>query len=322
MIRESLRWGEPTINLDLQGNYVWCVPICLNARVAGGICSAAHPDRRDGKLEKKVGQAAWGLFNLACEQNICNESLMQINREESISDARRAEAIQSLKENLYLDPRAIYLREEFELLSAIRQRHKEKAREIINKILVGIYNLGKADFGVLKTLVLEMVVLMYRAAVDQGADPRELLGVNSSYLKDFHEIQDDINLSHWLTRWLEAFINTSIEYPHITTPVSISLALEYMKNNLTHPIARDEVARLCNMSPGYFSRIFREKTCYTFTELLNKFRIEHACSLLHETEMSAFEIAFDSGFNDQSYFNKVFRKYRGKTPKEYRKEGR
>lgn len=99
---------------------------------------------------------------------------------------------------------------------------------------------------VLKTLVLEMVVLMYRTAVDKGADPRELLGVNSSFLKNFHEIHDDIRLSQWLTRWLEAFISISIEYPHISPPVSISLALEYIKNNLDKALNRDKVARICN----------------------------------------------------------------------------
>ena len=175
---------------------------------------------------------------------------------------------------------------------------------------------------VLKTLVLEMVVLMYRTAVDKGADPRELLGVNSSFLKNFHEIHDDIRLSQWLTRWLEAFISISIEYPHISPPVSISLALEYIKNNLDKALNRDKVARICNMSPGYFSRIFRDRTGFTFSHLLNKFRVEHACSLLDETNLSVYEIAFQSGFNDQSYFNKVFKKYRGRTPSEYRKDSR
>ncbi len=322
MMEESLRWGEPCIILDTSDNYLWCIPICLNNRAVGGIFSASNPEHRDNDREKKVSRAARLLLDFACERNVCNASLMHLNREESRYDARRAEVIHSMKENLYLDPRAIYLREEFNLLSAIKTGNKEQAREIINRILVGIYNLGKEDLDVLKTLVLEMVVLMYRTAVDKGADPRELLGVNSSFLKDFHEIHDDIHLSQWLTRWLEAFISTSIEYPHISPPVSISLALEYIKNNLDKPLNRDEVAGICNMSPGYFSRVFRDRTGFTFIHLLNKFRVEHACSLLEETALSVYEITFQSGFNDQSYFNKVFKKYRSRTPSEYRNNAR
>lgn len=320
MIREALRWGEAFISLDAQGTYLWCVPICLNSRVVGGLFSASFPNGETGEREQRVGRAAKILLDLACRENICNASLMQVNRELSADSARQAEIIHSLKNALYQNPREVYLREELELLTAIKKGNKEKARGIINKILVGVYNLGKGNLDILKTLVLEMVVLMYRAAVDKGADPRELLGVNSSYLKTFPEIQNEVDLSHWLTRWLEAFISTSLGQARTSPPDSISIALEYMKNNLEHPITRDEVARSCSMSPGYFSRVFHEKTEHTFTDLLNKFRIEQACFLLDDTRMSLYEIALETGFNDQSYFNKVFKKYRGLTPKEYRRK--
>ena len=76
---------------------------------------------------------------------------------------------------------------------------------------------------------------MYRTAVDKGANPRDLLGVNSSYLKEFHEIKNDVELSHWLTRWLEDFISTSLDQVAPSPPDSIALAIEYMKNNLDQP---------------------------------------------------------------------------------------
>jgi AraC-like DNA-binding protein len=318
MIQESLRWGEPNITLDRDGLYVWCVPLSLNSRAIGGIFSAVHPDRAEEEAGPLISQAAWSLLELAGQANLCNESLMHQNREHGRASAFKAEAIHTAKRNLYQNSREVYLQEEFGLLAAIRKGDKERARSIINRILIRIYSLGQEDLDVLKTLVLEMVVLMYRTAVDKGANPRELLGVNSSYLKEFHDLKDYIELSHWLTRWLEDFISSSLIQVGPTPPDSIALALEFMKNNLGEPITRDEVARACNMSSGYFSKIFHQKTGFTFTDLLNKFRVEKACTLFDETGLNINQVAMECGFGDQSYFSKVFRRYQGSTPKGYR----
>jgi len=318
MVQESLRWGEPNIALDETGLYVWCVPLCLNNAAAGGIFSAVHPERGQEESGPLISQAAWSLLELACAENLCNDSLMRENREQGRASAYKAEAIHTVKRNLYQNPREAYLQEEFALLAAIRKGDKERARSIINRILIRIYSLGGEDLDVLKTLVLEMVVLMYRTAVDKGANPRELLGVNSSYLREFNDLKDYIELSHWLTRWLEDFISSSLIQVAPSPPDSIALALEFMKNNLGDPITRDEVARACNMSFGYFSKIFHQKTGFTFTDLLNKFRVDRACTLFDETSLNINQVALECGFTDQSYFSKVFRRYQGANPKDYR----
>ncbi len=319
MVQESLRWGEPNIALDSDGLYVWCVPLCLNNQAVGGIFSAVHPGRAREESGPLIGQAAWSLLELSCAANLCNESLMRQNRTQARASATKAEAIHSVKHNLYQNPREVYLQEEFALLAAIRKGDKERARSIINRILIRIYAQGGEDLDVLKALVLEMVVLMYRTAVDKGADPRELLGVNSSYLKEFNDLKDYAELSHWLTGWLEDFISSSLVRVTPAPPDSIALALEFMKNNLAEPLTRDEVARACNMSYGYFSKIFHQKTGYTFTDLLNKFRIEKACTLIDETGLNINQVALESGFADQSYFSKVFRRYHGVSPLAYRR---
>lgn len=321
MARESLRWGEPYILLDNRGTYVWTVPISLNNIILGGIFSASHGKERIEERETRVGAAARLLMDMACRENICNSSLMKINSEKSRSSAQHAQIIHTLKKNPHQPPpREIYLRDEYELLTAIKKRDRKKAREIINRILVGVYNLGRNDFDILKTLVLEMVVLMYRASVERGADSRELLGVNSSYFKDFHEVKDEVALSGWLTSWLEDFIITSFYSGSISPPPAIALALEHMKNNLGGEITRDSVARYCNMSPAYFSRVFKEKTGYTYSDQLNRFRIEQACFLLDDQSLNVNEVAFRTGFNDQSYFNKIFKKHRKITPGAYRRQ--
>ena len=318
MIDESVRWGEPNISIEPSDVYIWCAPLCINNVTLGGFFSVSGNSKSEKNREKNVREASWKLLEIVESYNLCPVSLMQLNRMTSRMNARTAEAIHVVKGIYYQNPRDIYMIEEMALINAVKNGSFERAREIINRILVGIYHLGKHDFDVLKALVLEMVVQMYRAAVEEGADPKNLLGVNSSYLADFSKIAEEKELSDWLTDWLEAFIKTSIDSSRENVPSSLSVAIEYMKSNLNRPVTRDEVARMCNISPAYFSRLVKLKTGYTFTDLLNKLRIDYACYLFDSTDKNAAEVGFECGFNDQSYFTKVFKREKGISPHNYK----
>ncbi len=319
MINEAVRWGEPNISIDLNEVYIWCVPVCLNNFPMGGFFSASYLPGEEKQREKRVREAAWGLLEIVEKQNLCPTSLMQLNRMTSMMNARMAEAIHLAKGIYYQNPRDIYMIEEQSLINAVKNGRFERAREIINKILVGVYHLGKHNFDVLKALILEMVVQMYRALVEEGADPKNLLGVNSSYLADFGRIRNEVELSDWLTNWLESFIKTTVDTSRSSIPASLSVAIKYIKSNIRKPLSRDEVAHVCNLSPAYFSRVLKLRTGYNFTELVNKLRIDYACLLFDTTDKNVSEVCFDAGFNDQSYFTKVFKKLVGISPKNYRK---
>ena len=91
-----------------------------------------------------------------------------------------------------------------------------------------------------------------------------------------------------------------------------------MEERLAHNLRREEVARAAGLSPSHFSHLMRAKTGWSFTELLSRLRVDRACHLLAHTAHSLTRIAQDCGFNDQSYFNRVFRRRTGQTPGDYR----
>ncbi len=334
MVSEAARWGEPAIALDNEGVYVWCVPATDNNRVLGGLFAAEKrangraaggvPGAQAVELERAraITALAWELMDKAVAANACSEALMRWNRSEGSSHARRAEAIHSAKSLPYQDPREIYLREEHELLEAMADGDRERARATINRILLGVYHAGLRDLDVLKTLLLEMVVLMNRSAVDRGADPRQLLALGSSFLRELSRIGDEEHLSRWLTSWLEAFIGTPFRRPAGEPLPSLAPVLEFMRKNLGQPISRAEAAAIAHLSEGHFSRLFTRRCGATFTETLARFRVERACELLEDPGRRLREIAIECGFGDQSYFCKVFRKRLGQAPREYRRQRR
>ncbi len=313
MIEESVRWGEPNITMDRRGAFVWCVPVFDTNEAVGGLFSTVGCGEERIRF---VHDAAWHLLELAEKHNLCNSALMQANRVEAVAHARRAEALHASKENR--NPRDIYLIEEQKLLSAVRRKNVEEARKIINTILIGVYEHGNRNFELLKPLVLEMVVQMYRAAIEEGADPAELLGVNTAFLGDLLEVDNEYDLYTRLSRWLDVFVNVGFGEQKQQLPRSLAPALLYMRRNLDKPLSRDRVARVCNLSPSYFSRLLKASTGYTFSELLNRTRTDYACTLLEKTALSASEITFATGFNDQSYFTKIFKQFQGTTPGAFR----
>lgn len=231
-------------------------------------------------------------------------------------------AVPLLQHRPYDRIRELYLFQEPMLLAAIRRGDRGEARRIINHVLVHIYSAGQERSDLLKGLLLELVVMISRAAVEAGAVQSEVLGMNYRCITELADIQDDEDLAAWLRKTLEHVISTIERQEDFTPPLLISKALDFMRHNLHRDISRDETARHAGISPGHFSRLLKERTGRSFTELLRQCRVDLACQRLETTEDSLADIAAECGFCDQSYFTRVFQDVKGMTPRQFRKKGR
>lgn len=98
----------------------------------------------------------------------------------------------------------------------------------------------------------------------------------------------------------------------------IDSALEYMNRNFQKNITLTEVSKLVNMTEVSFSRFFKTRTGITFMDSLLELRLGNASRLLIDTTQSVAEVAYNCGFNNISNFNRLFKKKKGCTPKEFR----
>ena len=211
-----------------------------------------------------------------------------------------------------------YLLQEPMLLAAIMHGDRREARRLINQVLVHIYSAGEERNDLLKGLLLELVVMISRAAVQAGARQSDVLGLNFRTLTDLAEIDDDEALAAWLRDTLEHVISIMERHQDFSPPRLIVKALDFMQRNLHKDISRDETARHVGISAGRFSQILKERTGRTFTELLRQYRVDHAGVMLRTTEQSIAEIADACGFCDQSYLTHVFQDVKGMTPRQFR----
>lgn len=95
-------------------------------------------------------------------------------------------------------------------------------------------------------------------------------------------------------------------------------AIKYVEDNFNRDITLDKLSATLGVKKEYFCRIFKDATGITPIEYVNFVRVWKAENMLTTTRSPVIEIAMDVGFSSLSYFNRVFRKYRGMTPTAYR----
>ncbi len=93
-------------------------------------------------------------------------------------------------------------------------------------------------------------------------------------------------------------------------------AIYYVAQNYREKIQNIEVANLCAMSPFVFSRKFKDAFGLSFRDYIVRYRLRAACALLKNPDASVTEVAFAVGFNDVSYFSRMFKRHFGMPPSE------
>lgn len=93
-----------------------------------------------------------------------------------------------------------------------------------------------------------------------------------------------------------------------------NMVQKYIDDNFDQNITLDLLSEIFHYSPTYISRIFHSEKGITINSYINKLRIDHAVKLLLNTDLAVKEIALSSGFINITHFNRIFKKYTGKTP--------
>ncbi len=320
-IKEAVRWGEPSLLLCPLNYAIWAVPIMNNMHVIGGIIAThvALGAEINSLSPRQARLAMNDLLVRVINENLTNPALLELHSSIAALESKKAEAIHELKGKNYQSIRDIYLVDESALITAIKTGERAAAREIINRILVGIYFLGRDRQELLKSFLLELVIMISRSAVEAGADPTQLLGTNYSSFTELARINSEEELCAWVVRMLEEAMNaisTNHKYP---ISALISSAVNYIQEHLDEELTRDQVAECTGLSSTHFSRLLKQIYGHSFTDFVVYLRVERARELLVRTEKSLVQICMECGFNDQSYFTRAFQKRTGRPPGEYRK---
>ena len=204
------------------------------------------------------------------------------------------------------------------MLRAVRQTNKEEAQRQLNELLGYLFFSSGGDLARIKTQIYELLVLISRAAIDAGANSESILTANHQYLLAMNRIQDFDALCLWFTKTMGSLMDSVFDWAGARHANVIHQTVQYLNTHYSEKITMEQMAQRVYLSSSYFSRVFKEETGESFTTYLTRIRIERTKGLLKQKSIRLTDIAQLIGFEDQSYFTKVFKKQEGIPPLRYR----
>ena len=173
------------------------------------------------------------------------------------------------------------------------------------------------DLEDMRIKILELVMGVEKKAFFAGT-VKYAISYRRNYIHEIQEYTDIEGMKKWFLGKTSE-ICSNMESAREKEAVSIiEKAKSYIRDNYKKDISLDEVSREVDISPYYFSKLFKQETGGNFIEYLTEVRLRNARELLKDSGLSIKEICAESGYSDPNYFSRIFKKYEGVTPSEFR----
>ncbi|MGI5976634.1 MAG: PocR ligand-binding domain-containing protein [Candidatus Limivicinus sp.] len=227
------------------------------------------------------------------------------------------ETIQIYKEQNTAQSLNYLYRKENELLAKVRSGTVTEVKALLNDLIGYVLFSEGAQLETIKVRAIELTTLLSRVAIDGGATPDSTYKMNSSFISRLYLEKNLDDLCMLMQKVLESFMEMMFNEKDKGNPY-IRKALRYMSDNYSEHLELNQVADYVNLSPSYFSSLFRSTVGMSFSEQLCRIRVEESKKLLLLNKYSLADIAAAMGFPDQSYYSKVFKRIVGITPSKFR----
>ena len=232
-----------------------------------------------------------------------------------------SETIQNNKKGFSDDKDSDPLEIERELIEAVTSGNTDESIELLNKYLDAVTLVNIGDIGLIKVDIIQMFGLLLRKIKDDVAVFEDAKDKFNFQMDRINKVKNIAELSSVVTDLVEQITNLFETGIYMGDVDIVRKTISYVSKNYKERISLKMISDDLHISTPYLSTLFKKEMGKTFSDFLTHFRIKKSKSMLTETSMSITEIAMLSGFEDQSYFNKVFKKVTGMTPKKYREVG-
>lgn len=210
------------------------------------------------------------------------------------------------------------------LLDYVKNGRKDKIKEIINYSIIGEAELGslakRSRIRSEKNLMITGIALICRAAIDGGLNEETAFTLSDLYIQQLEEQNSLKAILALMEEAIYDYTNRVFELKLEKYSATVTTCQHYIYNHLYGTITLDQLADLCHLSPNYLSSLFKKEVGISISEYTQQRRIDEAKRLLALTNYPISDIGTWLNFNDQSYFIKVFKKFTGITPKQYRND--
>lgn len=164
--------------------------------------------------------------------------------------------------------------------------------------------------------LIEWMVVAHRVAAENDVREDRMLDCQT-YLSELLGISSESLFRDWYVQRIQLLAARIREARSGKTSRIIETARRILEAEFATEISLEGLANRVNLSPRYFSRLFKDETGTNFIDCLTTLRIDKAKELMRKTDKSVKEICYEVGYSDPNYFSRLFRKQTGVTPTEF-----
>lgn len=209
---------------------------------------------------------------------------------------------------------------ENEIMEAVARGQVQKADLILSGVSKISFERRLSDsIRNIKNYSIIMNTLLRKAAENGGVHPIYLDKISSTFAAQIEMIHTTDAGYALMKDMFRSYCKLVQKHSIKNYSPPVQKALVCIDANLSNDLSLSALSTLQNISSGYLSALFKKEVGKNVTEYINEKRIDLAKKLLTSTKLQIQTVASHCGILDVHYFSKLFKKYTGKTPKEYRK---
>jgi two-component system, response regulator YesN len=204
------------------------------------------------------------------------------------------------------------------IIAYISMNERGKLEEVFEKLQEYILKTGKITMQDVRNFFITAVSGIIRILPNRELNDRDLIKKGLEFISGIDKFNNLQSIIQWFRDYcIKVLDNYENQKGSIMGKV-ISEVTEYIKNNFGEQITINMLANKYHVNSAYLSSMFKKKTGECFTAFLTRVRMEKAVEYISGTNTTISQIARMVGYEDVRYFGKLFRKYSGKTPTEFK----
>lgn len=261
------------------------------------------------------GERIWGNFNLVDVNAETEMSVIPAVLKRESGDPEQLQWNMQMMEQRYAY--------ENQLIQAVAAGQTHKAELLFSGFSTMSFDRRLSDpVRNLKNYGIIMNTLLRKAAEQGGVHPVYLDSISSSFARQIEAVTSISAAQTLMTEMARSYCRLVRKHSMKNYSPPVQKAILYIDTDLTADLSLSALAEMQNISPSYLSSLFRQETGQTLTDHVNHKRVKQAMQLLSTTHLQVQTVAQHCGILDVHYFSKVFKKYTGQTPKQYREAHR
>ena len=322
-IKKSHRSGESQTYACELGFIFWTSPIYLNGHFIGALLGSGFSDNGDGKSKSLEELMRICVKSLSIGSDVSEPANSPVNDHWTKQQPDHTAALEEIKKaGSAGSPQTEYpLDKEQKMLDEIREGDIETGKKTLNEILATLLLASPNNFSYIQYRAIELAILLSRIGINSGFSLKALLEIDSRNLSDIQKTKKIEDIAVVLGRILDDLEGQVHCYKKMQHASSLRKAERYIQENYSRKLSLEEIATVSGFSAPYFSTIFKRETGENLSRYLSRLRVEKASALLIGTNLPLSTIANTCGFEDQSWFSKIFKNHTGMSPRRYRKRG-